>query len=215
MRPQMFIFLKGLAIGFAIAAPVGPIGLLCIRRSMVDGRLAGFFTGLGAATADALYGLVAVLGVTAITTLLLAHATAIHFIGGFFLLYLGFNLLRTKLASPEAGPAHAPSLRAAYFSTVALTLANPVTILAFVGIFSGLGIGLGSQDRLWSAALLVLGVFLGSCAWWLFLSSGASWLSSRINTRSLRIINLAAGGLIVAFGLWQLGSLILHYRTIG
>lgn len=208
----MSLFLKSLLIGFAIAAPVGPIGLLCIRRSMIDGRLVGLVTGLGAATADAIFGLIAALGVSAITTLLHTHASLIQLVGGLFLVGLGLAMLRAKPAAAakadEVSP-RAPSLPAAYFSTLILTLANPATILAFIGIFSGLGLGLAAQPSPLSAVTLVAGVFLGSCVWWLLLSTGANWLSRRLNLGALRFINLASGSLILAFGLWQLTALLL------
>src|SRR6185369_560193 len=137
--------LKGLVIGFSIAAPVGPIGLLCIRRSLTNGRVAGFVSGLGAATADALYGVVAALGLTAITSALLAHQSWLQLGGGGFLVYLGVTTLRA--APPAAAPrATAPTnLRSAYFSVLVLTLTNPMTILSFLGIFAGLGIGDGNS----------------------------------------------------------------------
>lgn len=206
----MYLFAQGLLIGVAIAAPVGPIGLLCIRRSIIDGRLAGFVTGLGAATADACYGLIAALGVSTVTTLLLRHAHLIQLLGGAFMLYLGAHVLRSRLPDGEERPAHAPSLHAAYFSTFGLTLANPVTIVAFIGIFSALGIGLAPTGKLWSASQLVSGVFLGSCAWWLLLSSGASWIAGRINNGVVRIINYVAGGIIVAIGVYELAQLALQ-----
>jgi LysE type translocator len=126
------LFLRGLVIGFSIAAPVGPIGVLCIRRTLADGRAAGFFSGLGAATADALYGAVAAFGLTAISSVLIGQATWLRLGGGLFLCYLG---IKTFLARPaaEATPARATGLIGAYVSTLLLTLANPTTILSFVG----------------------------------------------------------------------------------
>lgn len=195
-------------MGFCIAAPVGPIGLLCIRRSAIDGRAAGFVTGLGAATADALYGLIAALGVTAVTHFLVDHRTAIHWFGGLFLVYLGISLARAKPAAATATPVHARSLAAAYVSTFALTLANPATILAFVAIFAGLGIGVKASG-VTPAAVLVAGVFLGSAVWWLLLSTGANWLGNKVGAHRLHVINLVSGTLIALFGAWQLASLVL------
>ncbi|MFI5355850.1 MAG: LysE family translocator [Opitutales bacterium] len=206
----MHRFLQGLVIGVAIAAPVGPVGLLCIRRAILDGRLAGLVTGLGAATADALYGLMAALGVSAVTNLLLEYARAIQLLGGLFLLYLGVHILRSRVPTAETRATHAPSLHAAYVSTVALTLANPITIVAFVGIFSALGIHTIGPGRDWSAALLVSGVFLGSCAWWLLLSTAASWISGHINAGVFRIMNYLSGGLIATIGLYELVQLALQ-----
>lgn len=200
-------FLKGLVMGFCIAAPVGPIGLLCIRRSITDGRLAGFVSGLGAATADALYGLIAALGLTTVTHFLVDHRTSIQLGGGLFLIYIGVTLVRARPAATTAGPVHARSLATAYASTCVLTLANPVTILSFVGIFAGLGIGVNTGGVA-PAAVLVAGVFLGSAGWWLLLSNGANWLGSKVGTHRLHMINLVSGGLIIAFAVWQLVSLL-------
>lgn len=206
----MHLFCQGLLIGFAIAAPVGPIGLLCIRRSIIDGRLAGLFTGLGAATADTLYGLIAALGVSAVTSSLLRHAHSIQFVGGLFLVLLGLRLIRARVSAGDGRSAHTPSLHSAYFSSLVLTLANPITVFAFVGIFSALGIGFTTPGHEWSASLLVGGIFLGSCTWWLLLSGAASWLAGRINERTLRLMNWTAGGLIIAVGLYELTQLTLQ-----
>lgn len=200
--------LKGALIGFSIAAPVGPIGLLCIRRSLHEGRLAGFVSGLGAATADTLYGLVAAFSLTALTDFLLGYRTALQLFGGLFLLYLGLTTLRARAAAPAADRP-APNLLAAYFSTLALTATSPVTILAFVGIFAGLGVAVSDS---FSALRLVLGVFLGSAAWWLILSTTASFLGRRLESGGLRILNLVAGTILLAFALWQLTQLALSFR---
>ena len=204
--------LKGLIIGFSIAAPVGPIGLLCIRRSLADGRAAGFVSGLGAATADALFGIVAALGLTAVTNLLLAQQFWLRLGGGVFLVYLGIATLR---APGEANRAEAPprgakagNLLGAYGSTLALTLANPMTILSFLGIFVGLGVG-AADGGAFAAGWLVSGVFLGSAAWWLSLSAAAGWLGRRLEPGGLRAVNFASGLIIAAFGAWQLAALAL------
>ena len=201
------IFLRGLIIGFSIAAPVGPIGLLCIRRSLADGRGAGFASGLGAATADAVYGSIAAFGLTAASEALVSQRFWLRVIGGLFLCYLG---ARTLAASPttETSPAGKSSvvrrsLLGAYASTLFLTLTNPMTILSFAAIFAGLGLA-GSTSDYASAALMVLGVFAGSAAWWLLLSSGASALRNRTTTVGLAWVNRASGTIIMAFGLLAL-----------
>lgn len=199
-------FLKGAVMGFCIAAPVGPIGLLCIRRSITDGRLAGFVSGLGAATADTIYGLIAALGLTAVTDFLLDHRTALQAFGGAFLVYIGITLLRAKTPANPAAPVHARNLPAAYASTLLLTLANPATILAFIGIFAGLGVGVNTSG-LAPAALLVAGVFTGSAVWWLMLSTGSHFLGNKVGVHRLHVINLISGSLIIAFGLWQIAAL--------
>jgi threonine/homoserine/homoserine lactone efflux protein len=200
-------FFKGLAIGFCIAAPVGPVNLLCIRRSMTDGRLVGLISGLGAATADATYGMVAAFGLGAVTSVLLAHRTAIQLLGGIFLVFIGVRILRQR-SEPAMGRDHARSLPSAYASTLALTLANPTTILSFLGIFAGVGIDLDTTGAL-SAVALIAGVFLGSGVWWVILSTSAHWLAGRANAGHLRLINQASAILILGFGIFQLGRLAI------
>jgi threonine/homoserine/homoserine lactone efflux protein len=206
--------IKGTIIGFSIAAPVGPVGLLCIRRSLEGGRLAGFVSGLGAATADTFYGLIAAFSLTALTDLLIAHRTTLQIVGGLFLLYLGIHTLRSHPPSAVAGARArpAPSLTAAYFSTLVLTATSPVTILAFLGIFAGLGVG-GSAGNAFGAFRLVLGVFLGSAIWWLVLSSSAQWLGRKLQHGGLRALNIGAGLVITTFGLWQLAQLAFNSRS--
>ncbi|HZP59049.1 MAG TPA: LysE family transporter [Opitutaceae bacterium] len=199
---------KGFAIGFAVAAPVGPVGLLCIRRSILDGRLAGFITGLGAATADGIFGLIAAVGLTTVTTFLNHHEIAFQLLGGLCLLLIGIATMRSRPPTRENGSVHARNLPAAFLSTVAITLTNPMTIAGFVGIFSGFGVGLdttGAVDVFW----LVLGVFLGSTAWWLLLSGCAGWFGKKIPGGGLHAINVGAGLTIAFFGVWQLAALAL------
>jgi len=199
--------LKGLVIGLSIAAPVGPIGLLCIRRSLEQGRGAGLAAGLGAATADAAYGCVAGFGLTAISGFLLAHGSWLRLGGGVALCYLG---VRTFLSVPAQREAQvdARGLRSAYFSTLLLTLANPMTILSFVAVFAGFG--LTASPSYGAAATLVAGVFAGSGLWWLFLSTGVAQMRHRVSDSWMQAINRLSGGLIVAFGLYALSAWVLR-----
>jgi threonine/homoserine/homoserine lactone efflux protein len=198
--------LRGLAIGFSIAAPVGPIGVLCIRRTLAEGRASGLLSGLGAATADGIYGVIAGFGLTYVSNILIGYQSWIRLIGGLFLCYLG---LKTYLSRPAESPAwpEGEGLAGAYASTFLLTLTNPMTILAFTAIFAGLGIGSAAGDYA-SATLLVMGVFCGSAAWWLILSSGVSLLSSRFSPRALGWVNKVAGIIILGFGVTALLSLV-------
>ncbi len=194
-------FLRGFLIGLAIAAPVGPIGLLCIRRTLAAGRTVGFVTGLGAATADAFYGGVAAFGLTLLTQFLFDQQAWLRLVGAGFLCFLG---VRTFLARPSDRPAEAggAGLLGAYASTLFLTLTNPVTILAFMGIFAGLGaVRPGSDSPAW---ILVLAVFLGSASWWLVLSGGVSVLRGRLTSLHLQWLNRLSGGILVLFGLLAL-----------
>lgn len=201
-------FLRGLLIGFAIAAPVGPIGVLCIRRTLAEGRAYGFVSGLGAATADAAYGFVAGFGLTFISAFLVSQSLWLRLIGGLFLLYLGVRTFLTRPAgsTPEK-ERNRLGLVGAYTSTLALTLTNPTTILSFAVVFAGLGLASGSSDYL-AATIMVVGVFLGSAAWWLILSGGVSLLRGKFNPTAIWWVNRISGILIVCFGAASLLSLM-------
>jgi threonine/homoserine/homoserine lactone efflux protein len=168
--------LKGLFIGFSIAAPVGPIGLLCIRRTLANGRTSGLVSGLGAATADAIYGCIAGFGLTFISTLLISQQVWFRVIGGFFLCYLGLKTFFSRPAEQKAS-AKGNGLISAYASTFFLTLTNPMTILSFAAIFAGLGVASAGGNYV-SAGVLVLGVFSGSALWWLLLSGGVAFFQA-------------------------------------
>lgn len=200
------MLVRGAVFGVAIAAPVGPIGVLCIRRTLADGRLAGFVVGLGAATADLIYGVIAILGLSALADLLTGISLWTRLLGGFFLCYLGWRMLRERPAEQAADLAPARNLLGAYFSTLFLTLTNPATILAFTAIFAGLGAGT-TTGNLADGLLLAGGVALGSTLWWLGLSSAVGLLRQRVTPQALRWVNLGAGLVIIGFGLAALGSI--------
>jgi threonine/homoserine/homoserine lactone efflux protein len=188
---------RGLVIGFSIAAPVGPIGVLCIRRSLARGAAAGLASGLGAATADAAYGCVAGFGLTSVSGLLMRWEPWLGLGGGIFLCALG---ARALLGPPAAEPARdaGGGLLAGYASTVLLTLSNPATILSFAAVFAGLGLGTYSDYA--SAAALVLGIFAGSAAWWLLLCGSVGLLRARVTPGWLLAVNRVSGCILVAFG---------------
>ena len=203
---SMGLFLEGIVIGFAIAAPVGPIGVLCIRRTLAEGRTSGLVSGLGAATADAAYGSVAALGLTFVTDLLVEEAAWLRLVGGAFLAFLG---VRTFLASPaeRAAPPARSGLAGAYASTLFLTLTNPTTILSFAAIFAGLGVAEDANGDALSALSLVLGVFLGSATWWFVLSGATSLLRTRLSPRGLRWVNRVSGTVLAVFGVLAVSGL--------
>jgi threonine/homoserine/homoserine lactone efflux protein len=196
-------------IGLSIAAPVGPIGVLCIRRSLAEGARAGFASGLGAASADAVYGSLAAFGLTAVSQYLIEQQSLIRLVGGLILLVVGLRAFLAAPIEPIGGPepSAASGLPAAYASAFALTITNPMTIVSFAAVFAGLGLDVARGDYA-AAAVLVLGVFAGSVLWWLTLSSVAGLLRRRIGLGALRWINRASGIVIAVFGISVLVSLL-------
>jgi threonine/homoserine/homoserine lactone efflux protein len=198
--------LQGIGIGFAIAAPVGPIGMLCIRRTLHHGPVVGLATGLGAATADAMYGLVAAGGL-GLAAWLIGHAAALSIVGAVLLAWLGWESLRAFLrkagaaASADAGadtPRTSPTV--AFASTFALTASNPMTILSFVGVIAALGAtAAGAGGAAW---LLVAGVFLGSALWWLILVSVVRLAHRALSPRALRWVDLATALILLGTAAW-------------
>lgn len=193
---DLSLLIKGIGLGLAIAAPVGPVGVLCIRRTLAYGRLSGLVSGLGAATADALYGCLAALGFS-LAARLAGAATLpliiLRLLGGLFLLYLGISTFRSNPAT-EAAHASGRGLWRAYLSTLFLTITNPLTILSFAAIFAGLGVGVTGGG----AALLVVGVFCGSALWWSLLCGGVGLFRGALE-RHTRWINRLSGVVIVGF----------------
>ena len=198
---MLSFLLKGILIGFSIAAPVGPIGVLCVRRSIANGGKLGLATGLGAAGADAVYGCVAGFGLTAVSNFLIGQKFSLGFLGGMFLCFLG---IRTLISRPVEEPAEVRSrgLFSAFLSTFFLTITNPMTILSFVAIFAALG--LGKSPNYINATALVGGVFAGSALWWLLLSSGAAFFRSKVTLSWMGLLNRVSGIIIFSFGIFSL-----------
>lgn len=201
----LLFFSKGIILGFSIAAPVGPIGVLCIRRTLGGGMLYGFLSGLGAATADGIYGCIAAFGLTAVSSFLLDKQFVLRLLGGGFLLYLGFFTFRAIPAGDSAGES-GKSFAGAYFSTFFLTVSNPMTILSFLGVFAGLGLADAGRN-VTQAGAMVLGVVSGSMLWWLVLSGTVSLFRSKFDQGKLLWVNRVSGLLIGGFGVLALVSL--------
>lgn len=199
------LFARGLIIGLAVAAPVGPIGMLVIRRTLVYGRMLGLLTGLGAAVADALYGCAGAFGLTFVSGLLLGHALWTKLLGGLFLCYLGIGTFRSNPGEDGGSVSHARHA-AAFLSTLLLTLANPITILSFMAIFASLGLGTGGGGYS-AATTVVTGVFLGSALWWVILSGGVSLVKHRLKPGAMIWINRISGALLFSFGALALSGL--------
>ncbi len=202
---EWLLFLKGLGLGFSIAAPVGPIGVLCIQRTLKKGFSSGFVSGLGAATADLFYGSLAGFGALWLGNHLVKIQTPLRVIGGGVLILLGIRAFFQK--EKDAASAKSSSrLAGDYLSTFLLTLTNPITIFSFAAVYGGLGLSAGETST-WQMVLLVLGVFFGSIAWWLTLSSLVSLLRGRLKPVFYTIINKIAGMVLVGFGISLIAAL--------
>lgn len=201
---DLFPFLRGLVIGFALAAPIGPVGVLCIRKALADGKFAAFVAGLGAAIADTVYGAVAGHGLTYVADLLSDHQMPLRLIGGVFLCYLAW---RTWTAPPILAltPRKGAGLAKDFSSTFLITLTNPATIFAFMGVFAAMG---AIEPAEGSAAALIVGVFVGSALWWLTLSTLVGAIRSRFTPRSLDWMNCGSAVMLALFGLAVLVSLL-------
>jgi threonine/homoserine/homoserine lactone efflux protein len=194
------LFLKGAFLGLALAAPVGPINLLCMKRSLEQGRRTGLITGLGAATADTFYGSVAAFGLTFISDWLELYKAPLSLVGGVFFFVLGLSLIRSK-ASVEIAADEKLSGRSAYFSTVLLTLSNPTTVFSFLAAFAAIKLNTHEGDRVRPvyAVFATVGVFVGSMIWWSFLSWVSAKFRASLTSRAVRRINVSAGVLLLVF----------------
>jgi threonine/homoserine/homoserine lactone efflux protein len=197
---------KGFVIGFSLALPVGPIALLCIRRTLARGPASGVASGLGAATADGIYGSIAAFGITFISNFLFNHSITLRLVGGCILCYIGVRIFLSKprenlTSGVENGLVHD------YVSALLLTLTNPMTVLAFAAIFAAAGFG-DSEGNYLGTAVLVGGVILGSAVWWLVLCGTIGLLHRKVNDRALIFVNMVSGTLIAGFGLIVLLSLV-------
>lgn len=197
------VFASALLIGLSIAAPVGPIGLLTIQRSLEYGPRAGLATGLGAACADAVYGAVGAYGVSWLIGALVAARVPLALFGAAFLLWMAWGLVHTQATDHAATAAPARSDWQYFATTFVLTLSNPATIFSFIAVFGTLA-GRSAVD---APGTMVLGVLVGSALWWLFLSSVVGRLRKRFDPRWRRWINFASATVLSGFALWQLSSL--------
>jgi threonine/homoserine/homoserine lactone efflux protein len=197
MELPLPLAIRGLVIGFTIAAAVGPISLLTIRRTLAHGRLYGFVSGLGVASADATYAGIAAFGLTAVTGTLVSGRVALGIVGGLIIAALGVRTMRSE-PGEVAHDAARPGLAAAFASIYALTMTNPMTIVSFAAVFAGIGLVAGSSFA--DAAVLTLAVWAGSGLWWVVLTSIVSWARERVSTRALLWVNRISGAALIAFG---------------
>jgi threonine/homoserine/homoserine lactone efflux protein len=203
-------FLKGIVVGVVIAVPVGPVGVLCVRRTILEGKLAGFASGLGAATADAVFGVIAGFGLTAISDWLIDYQQWLRVAGGCYLLYVGGRAFSAKPPAELESERDPENLLGDFASTFVLAVTNPITVLAFLGIFAAIGLG-GTQATFGHASILVLGVWVGSLLWWLMLSFGVGHVRNSIEPRHLGWISRGSGAILFLSGAALLTTLITNY----
>lgn len=208
---EFWLFLKGFALGFCVAVPVGPIGLMCVQRALLFGRTAGFVTGMGAAAADGMYGLIAGMGLASVTQFLQSGEKWLQIIGGVFLVLIGYKMARAPVPQLISCPTQLPkrkSKRRLFSESFLLTLTNPMTILGFLAVFAGFGLPANSGPM--AVATIVAGVLVGSACWWLFLSTLAAFYREKLKPSFLARFNLVAGLLVAVFGI---AAFIKSYRA--
>ena len=209
---EMSILFKGLILGISVAAPLGPIGLLCINRTLNKNFMSGVVSGMGATFADVFYGVIAGFGITFISNFFIDNKILFNVLGGFILLFMGWRTFRKKNQSFQRTKSVSIKFRKRnyvndFLSTFVLTLSNPVTILFFTAVFATFG--LSSPDvGLKSAGLLIFGVFLGSGIWWMFINGMANKFRYKISDTLIPRINMISGIVIMVFGVAILLNLV-------
>jgi threonine/homoserine/homoserine lactone efflux protein len=205
----LILIIKGLIAGLAIAVPVGPINVLVASRTLRKGRVSGALSGLGAATADGLYGAVAGFSITLVIDFLMREEFWIRVIGGAALVLIGILYYRKAPQSLRANGDDSGG-HSDFLSTLLLTLTNPTTVLSFIAVLTALG--MGGHRPIWLTLLLVGGVFCGSMLWWLILVTLVNWLRDRFNEDSMRWMNRIAGLAIGGFGVFTFILGMSHRR---
>ncbi len=205
------LFIKGSLIGFSMAIPIGPVGMLCVQHSLRRGLLAGIAAGLGAALADALYGCMAGFGICLVSHTLLYYQMWLQLIGALVLLYIGMRIFKSRAVDLSKNTQEDFSCRKIFLTTFVLTLTNPFTLLCFTAVYAGLGIS-PVEEGLLSGAMLVGGILLGAAIWWLLLSCGVSFVAKRWGIHSSPFLNRISGALLMGFG--SIGCVSAFYQLL-
>jgi threonine/homoserine/homoserine lactone efflux protein len=207
---EMLLFGKGLVLGFSVAAPVGPIGILCMDRSLRHGKLSGFSTGMGAAAADTVYGAIAAIGIASVMGFLAGYERELRFVGGLLLLIVAWRMYITPPpVFQQRAPGQKRPLLRLFTESFVLTISNPMTILGFMAVYAGLGIQAGNMQEI---CVVLAGVFLGSAAWWLSLSVGTVLLRQKLTPKFLERFSRGAGIMIGIFGVIALVQSLFQFR---
>lgn len=203
----LILFLKGILIGFLIAAPVGPIGILCIRRTLSGGYVLGLVTGLGAALADTVYGAIVGFSLAGIADFIAQNDFYLRLFGGILLAWIGVSIFRAPPREAKVKKTDDDTPLGAFISAFFLTISNPITLLVFAAAFAAMGVA-PVNDSLSQAAILVLGVSVGASAWWLSLSTGVHLMHHKLSDQQLLWINRLSGVMLVGFSVYMLLSLL-------
>lgn len=215
----LWLILSGVGMGLVAAIPIGPVNIICIRRTFTFGPVNGFVSGLGGALGDGIFAAISGFGLTWAAQLIQGYAVAIELVGGLMMVFFGWHALRAGLPPDRMEEETPPeteksrSLLRAIFSTFALTITNPATLLFFTGMFAGVGSLAGNSGDFADAGLIVAGVVLGSAGWWLILTTIIGLFHARIDGDRVLAINRVCGFLVALFGLAVLANLawgLLH-----
>lgn len=200
------ILMKGLVIGFSSAAPIGPIGVLCIKRTITNGRTIGFVTGMGGATIDLIYAIIGGFGLTLISDFLINQKNILQLFGGLFIIYLGFKVFSSKKTNNHEKSGN-QGLLISYLSSFLIAVTSPMAIVYYVAVFAGLGL-VATIVNYYEASTLAAGVFLGSTIWWIILSNVVGILKDKVNDKGLIYINRFSGVILISFGIFALWSIL-------
>jgi threonine/homoserine/homoserine lactone efflux protein len=209
----VIIIASGFFIGLIAAIPIGPVNLLCVRRTLAYDPLHGFVSGLGAVLADLIYGSITAFGFTAIAQLIQGHSTILEIAGGLMLIVFGARMymeppnIRLEENCEKKEKRALPLMRA-MASTFALAITNPATMLAFTAMFAGVAGLVGQHASFYGAAFLVIGVVAGSTFWWFTLTTITGLFHKRIDDRVMSIINKVSGVIVTIFGLAVFAHLV-------
>jgi threonine/homoserine/homoserine lactone efflux protein len=211
---HLVLLIGGYVIGLVVAIPIGPVNLICIRRTLSYGPISGFLSGLGGALGDGIFATVTAFGLTAIAQLIEGYSKPLQLMGGIMLLGFGLTVFRTDVSAlrdEEGAPVRdrAPSPVRMMLSTFALTIANPATLFGFTALFAGLGSLAGDGTTFLDAGITVLGVMAGSTSWWFMLTTFVGIFHGHINAGVMRTVNHVFGVLVSASGAFVLGNLML------
>lgn len=213
---EAYYWLKGVLIGFLVSAPMGPVGLLCVKRVINKGAWQGFATGMGAALGDVFYAALAAFGLTFVMNFLIREERWLRLAGGTFLILLGIIWLRRKrsYADFKKVPARSSHIFEAGWTGFLLDLANPITLIAYIALFSGFGLA-DASAKFTSAASLVIGIGIGAFAWWFLLTHFILLFRKKITAKTLQVINKVMAVLVIAFGIFVLLTIIFHIKIFG